>query len=164
MTQIILTNSTVWVIIILMKTMQGGAVMRTLRLMDLVPYRHNLVSYFERLLLDGAFAVQLSDNRRLEIWDYHDIYEYADIVEEVLDEYMEDKQYRVSLDDLLLAAEDMRNYDPEKRSLKDYLISIIEHYLNLYDYVVIQDLAWEIELHGYLTKTQTETILRRAGL
>jgi len=138
--------------------------MRTLRLMDLVPYRHNLINYFERLLLDGAFAIQLSDNRRLEIWDYHDIYEYADIVKETLDEYMEDKQHRVSLDDLLLAAEDMRNYDPEKRSLKDYLISIIEHYLNLYDYVVIQDLAWEIELHGYLTKTQTETILRRAGL
>jgi len=138
--------------------------MRTLRLMDLVPYRHNLVSYFERLLLDGAFAIQLSDNRKLEIWDYHDVYEYVDIVEETLDEYMEENSYYVSLEDLLLAAEDMRNCDPEKRPLKEYLISLIEHYLNLYDYVVIHDWAWEIELHDHLTKAQKEAILKRAGL
>jgi len=138
--------------------------MRTLRLIDLVPYRGNLAGYFERLLLDGAFAVQLSDNRRLEIWDYHDVYESVDIVEEVLDEFMEENLHYVSLEDLLLAAEDMKNCDPERRPLKDHLIRLVEHYLDVYDYVIVHDWAWEIELHGYLTKEQKRAILERAGL
>lgn len=138
--------------------------MRTLRLIDLVPYRHNLASHFERLLLDGAFAVQLSDNRRLEIWDYHDVYESVDIVEEALDEFMDENLHYVSLEDLLLAAEGMRKTDPERRPLRDHLISLIEHYLDLYDYVVIYDWAWEMELHGYLTKAQKEAILKKVGL
>ncbi len=138
--------------------------MRVLRLTDLIPYRHNLASYFERLLLDGAIAIQLPNGRRLEIWNYHDVYDYVDIVEEALDEFMEENMHYVSLEDLLLAAEDMRNCDPERRPLKDHLISLIEHYLDLYDYVIIYDWAWEMELHGYLTKAQKEAILRRAGL
>jgi hypothetical protein len=160
MIKIILTNPTTCIIIIPMKTFKGGIAMRTLQLHDLIPHRGNLTSYFEGLLLDGAIAVQFSDGRRLEMWDYHDVYDYVDIVEEALDEIV----YYLDLEDAILMAEQSKNCDPENRPLKDHLISIIEYYMDLYDYVIIHNGEWEILLHGYLNRWQEQAILRRAGL
>ncbi len=134
--------------------------MRTLQLHDLAPHRGHLAQLFERLLLDGAIAVQLSDDRRLEIWDYHDVYEYIDIVEEALDEYA----CYLSLEDAWLMAEQSKDCDPENRPMRDHLISIVEHFMDNYDYVILHDGEWELELSGYLTKEQERAILRRAGL
>ena len=134
--------------------------MKTMQLHDLIPHRGNLPSYFERLLLDGAIAIQLSDDRRLEIWDYHDVYDYVDIVEEALNEYV----YYLSLEDAMLMAEQSKDCDPKNRPLRDHLISTIEHYMDVYDYVILHDGEWELELHGYLNKWQEQAILRRAGL
>jgi len=134
--------------------------MRTLQLHDLIPHRGSLASYLERLLLDGALSIQLSDSRRLEIWNYHDVYDYLDTVEEALDEHV----YYLSLEDLWLMAEQSKDCDPENRQMRDHLISVIEHYMDVYDYVILHDGEWEIELHGYLEKRQEQAILRRAGL
>ena len=135
--------------------------MRTLQPHDLIPHRGNLTSHLERLLLDnGAITIQLSDDRRLELWNYCDVYDYVDIVEEALDEYV----YYLDLEDAMLMAEQGKNCDPENRPLRDHLISTIESFMDNYDYVILHDGEWEIELHGYLGKWQEKAILRRAGL
>jgi len=134
--------------------------MRTLQLHDLIPHRGNIASYLEGLLLDGAIVIQLSDNRRLEIWDYHDVYESVDIVEEALDEFV----CYLDLEDVILMAEQSKDCDPENRPIRDHLISIIEYYMDVYDYVILHDGEWELRLSGYLEKWQEKAILRRVGL
>ncbi len=134
--------------------------MRTLQLHDLAPHKGHLAQLFERLLLDGAFAIQLPDERMLEIWNYHDVHEYIDIVEEALDDIV----CYLSLEDAWLMAEQMKECDPENRPMRDHLISVIEMHMDNYDYVILHDGEWELELSGYLTKHQEKAILRRAGL
>jgi hypothetical protein len=147
-----------------MKTLKGGVAMKTLQLHDLVPHRGQVASYLKRLLIEeGAVAIQLPDEELLEIWDYHDIHRYVDIVEEALDE----KVLYISLENLWLMAEEHRKTDPEKRPMKFYVISLLESFLASVDYecVVVYDWGgWEIILHGELTKEQAKEILMELGL
>jgi hypothetical protein len=138
--------------------------MRTLQLHELAPYRGQIADYLERLLsYEGAVAVQLSDDERLEIYDYCDIHESVGIVEEALDE----RVLYISLENLWLMAEQDRKTDPEKRPMKFYVISLLECFLASRDYecIVIYDWGgWEIILRGELTKEQAKEILMELGL
>jgi hypothetical protein len=72
--------------------------------------------------------------------------------------------YYLDLETAIQLAELSQDCDLENRSLQEHLISIIEYFIDVYDYVVLFDGEWEIELHQYLSKCQKHAILRRAGL
>lgn len=139
--------------------------MKHVTLADLIIYAGNVASYLERLLYEeGAIAIQLSDEETLELWTYYDVYEHAPHIEEALEEFIEEHVYFVSLENLWLMAETSKKTDPERRPMRDHLISMAEALMNAYDYVIIHDGEWEMTLHGYLAEEQAEAILERAGL